>query len=156
MCAALEWAMGKRPKRAPTFARVDDLPKNMRDQKIGESRMMISPDQGSLYTVEILSVTHDVLAAHLDRDFRTIRLFLLDGLQVSDIQETRIVEVNEARISSVVRNSPLIQVNGEIAPLYSIAHRAHMRWLQPTVHTRLNLREDWRRNFDRIRDIKVL
>ena len=131
-------------------------PRNMRDVEIVNARETISPNPGSSCTVEILSITRDVPTSHRDRDFRTMRLFLLCVIKKLGIQAIRIVEVNGERSSAIVRNSPTHPVTDETNPLYFIAHRGYMRWLQPSILTGVNLWKNWRTNFDGVRDITVL
>ena len=100
LCAALEWAMRNRPKRAPSYTRVDGLAKNLRGKEIFGVRKMISTNRGSPRNVEILSITHDVLSAHRDREFRTTRLYLLGGKHILGDKAIRIVEAGEEQVRS--------------------------------------------------------
>ena len=97
-----------------------------------------------------------MLAAHRDRDFLTICSVLLDEIRQLGLHAIRIVEVNEESSSTIDRNLTSHSVTDEANPLNFIAHRGHMRWLQPSVITGINLRKEWRANVDCVRDIVVL
>ena len=88
------WAsVRKRPNLEPTSTRVENLEENIRDVDIVQAREMISTDQGSPITLDILRITHDLADAHRDRDFRTISVFLGE-IKAMLIHEIRIAESN--------------------------------------------------------------
>ena len=60
---------------------------------------------------------------------------LSDEIRKLEIPAIRIVEVNDESSAAVVRNFVLGQVNGETDPVYFVAHRGHMRWIQPTFRS---------------------
>ena len=153
--AELEGAMQKRPRRIPSIPRVEDLANNMREKEIAEAREMISPHQTSSGLIEIMSVTHDVLKAHRNRDFRTICLLLIDEMQKLELQSIRIVEVDEDSRSTAVRNFVISEAAGGSGHLCFISHHGRVRWTQPSIPQGINLWKDRRGQFDCARDINV-
>ena len=140
----------------PARTRVEDLAKNMREKEVDEAQKMVDASRGSLYEADVVSATHDVLPPHHDRDFRAICLFLLGELLDLKIQSIRIVEVSEDSTSTIVHNFAISEVYGESNPLFFVAHRGHMRWLQPSILTGIHLWKEWRVSFDCIHDITVM
>ena len=156
LCAGLEWVSQKRPKRVPSRSRVETLARTLREKEINEAQEML--DTSSTSTVEevVRSLTHDVLTPHHDRDFRTTCLFLLDEISELAIQAFRIVEVSDDCTSTIVHNFQISAVEDETNPIYCIAYRGHMRWMQPSVLTGRNLWKEWRNQFDCIREIMAI
>ena len=80
----------------------------------------------------------------------------LDELLKLEIQAIRIVDVDEDSADTVVHNFLIPDIHGESNPLYFVAHRGNARRTQPSALTGIRLWEDWRNQFDCIRDITAL
>ena len=156
LSASSERVSQKRPKRIPSFSRVAELAKNMREAEIRKAREMATVHVDLDCAIEIMSITHDVLTAYRDRDFRTICLFSVGGITQLGIHDIRIVEVNADSSATIVRNFTIFPVTDESDPVYFIAYRGHMRRMQPSILTGIELWKEWMSNSDCIRDITVM
>ena len=74
LCAGLECAMQKRPKRIPSRPRAEDLANCLRKKEAGDAQKMADANKESMCATDILSITQAVLTPRHDRDFRTICL----------------------------------------------------------------------------------
>ena len=81
--AASEWLNQRQPKRAPLASRVKELASELRQGELGLAKTITEHITTAETTVEkeLVSLCHDVRSPGRDRDFRTIGLLVLPGLE---------------------------------------------------------------------------
>ena len=140
MAAGIEWSLQKRPQRAPSRTRVQSVSRELRGEEIAMAKRVNEPMPRVL-----MSAVHDVVSLGNDRDIRVFNWFLVPIVRGYVQCEIRIVEISRNQKLSVAHFFPC--ANAAVEPLFFVAFLGHLRWMMPTMSSRPEEWEMWRRSF---------
>ena len=146
VAAALEWLNQKQPKRVPLGNRVKELAVELRQGELNTARTITQHINTAETAVEkeLISLCHDVLSPGHDRDFRTIGLLVLPGLETLPGLTIRIFHIDGSGSGVYGHEFSGKGASGGLNVIYLLAYKQHMRWLKPSDLTTVNQWEGWR------------
>ena len=154
LAAALEWNLQNRPNRFPLKTRVLHMAAEMRALEYERAlNVWMCPKPGQGVEPLLQSLTHDILTANHDRDFRLWSLF--NGVETNKHNVcVRVVELNSSSTRTRVYNYQPNDANtSEQNAIYLLAHRGHMRFMKPSRLTPETRWKNWRNEFNQVMDL---
>lgn len=155
LSAAMERRLQNRQNRFPLETRVLHHASAMGELEYERAiNVWATPMSGERADPLLQSVTHDVLAANHDRDFRLWSIFNGHETKKHGIC-VRIVELNSSSTGTWLYNyQPTDMEEDHKHAVYLLAHRGHIGFMKPSRLAPGNKRGKWRGEFNRFFDLK--